>query len=210
MRNQSILEQRGVVTFPEFVGTRVYMLAMQDGKVPAGMEVWQHTVDQMLDGIPAPLAYLMIDQKVLQPGETHRRPGLHMDGYWDAGCRGHDSRPPEHRGISAHGGTAPAGPQHRPSPRHTGWETCDFSTPEATLLASSYGASRALTGEWEGKPGQGGDCSHIDTDGMGHWYLKPGACWAGNVAMLHASLPVSQSVARTLVRITVPGWSPSA
>lgn len=186
--NQSILQARGTVGFPQFTSERVYMRAFNPSSpLPLELSRWQPTIDAMMEGIDAEVAYLTLDQKKLIAGQTHRRAGIHIDGYWNPKLHAH----------SSHGGG-----------RHTGWESCDFSTREATLLASDYGACQAWTGTWQGNPEAGGDCSHIDTSDMGSWFLTPGKCWAGNITMLHASMPVSHDVARTLVRITVPGWSP--
>lgn len=216
--NQSIVQPRGLVTFPAFMAEKVYMQAFNPNKaLPWPLERWQATVDQMLEGIDADLAYLMIDQKELVAGDPHRRPGLHIDGYWNAAGRKHQGG---HRGISAHGGNyPPPQPTHQGIPGHNsmkaaGWETTpswatvDLSQPEATILASNVTASRAFIGKYRGKPGEGGDCSHVETRHLGEIQLSKGICWAGNVGMLHESLPVESDCRRTLVRITVPGWSP--
>lgn len=218
--NQSIVQPRGLVTFPAFMAEKVYMQAFNPNKaLPWPLERWQATVDQMLEGIDVDLAYLMIDQKELVVGDPHRRPGLHIDGYWCAADRRHGGGG-SHVGISAHGSTPPpAQPGHGGGGRHTGlkasgwqtpspWATVDLSQPEATILATNVTASRAFIGKYRGKPGEGGDCSHVETRHLGEIQLSKGICWAGNVAMLHESLPVESDCRRTLVRITVPGWSP--
>jgi hypothetical protein len=80
--------------------------------------------------------------------------------------------------------------------------------PEAIILASDVQACRAYEGEYDGIPSHGGDCSHIDTRGMRETFMRSGVAYAGNVCMLHESLPIAQDCLRTVVRLNVPGWSP--
>ena len=193
--NVSRIEQRGPVPFPPFTGERHYMrpFTKRDG-LPADLAHWQPTVDAMLDGVDAPgPIYIMIHQKDISPGTSHRRPGLHIDGYWIPS-------------IQAHGGG-----QHVAGPgawdNDNKWKHCNFATPEALVLASDVAASRAYAGPWQGAPGKGGDCAHIDTAGLLPVVLQAGVAYVGNVTMLHESLPVMQPTRRTLVRLNVPGWS---
>lgn len=187
--HQSIVQARGPVTFPAFLVERIYMREFRrDSGLPADLQRWQQTVDAMLDGIDTdgPI-YLMVDQNIVGAGQAHRRPGLHVDGYWSAG-RGHQG--------------------HRGAWNGDGWVTCDFATPEATILASNIGASRALVGQFQGDPREDGDCSHLDISGLTEVALQADRVYAGNVTMLHESLPVHVTCMRTLVRLTVPGWEP--
>lgn len=216
--HQSIVQARGHVTFPAFLVERIYMREFRlDIGLPADLQRWQPTVDAMLDGVDTdgPI-YLMIDQGIVKAGTTQRRPGLHVDGYWIAADRAHGG----HR-LSAHGGIPGHNSRPAPTPHHRGislsgawddgggrWNDCDFSTPEATILASNITASRALVGQFQGSPREGGDCSHLDISGLTEVALQADRVYAGNVTMLHESLPVHVTCMRTLVRLTVPGWEP--
>ena len=107
MNYPSIIQSRGAVTFPEFTGERVYMVpfTIKDG-LPTELKRWQPTVDAMMDGIDMPgVGYLMVDQSIALPGHAQRRPGLHIDGYWNPG-------------LSAHGSGGL--PNHNPAPEPTG------------------------------------------------------------------------------------------
>jgi hypothetical protein len=176
---QSIVEQRNTVTFPAFIGERVYMqpFLKKDGLPEALRQRWQATIDAMLEGVETdkPI-YLMIDQQRVTVGSYHRRPGLHIDGYWNPGV-GH----------------------------HTGHIHTNFLK-EGLILASSVQACRAFIGEYHELPGDGGDCSHVDTSKMEEIIFKENNVYAGNVGLLHESLPVKQDCFRTLVRLNVPGW----
>lgn len=185
---QSIIQQRSAVSFPAFTGERVYMreFTKADG-LPEDLRRWQPTVDAMLDGIDvAGPVYIMIDQKLVRAGQPQRRPGVHIDGYWNPA-------------IQAHGGPEPG---HSHFPRNDGWPV------EAILLASNVQASRAFEGEYDCRIAAGGDCSHLDVSALRAVPLTANVCHAGNVTMLHESLPVEQDALRTLVRLNVPGWEP--
>ena len=192
MQHLSYVEQRGKVNFPEFTGERVYMKEFYKEKgLPSELSRWQNTVDSMLEGVETdgPI-YLMIDQGVVKGGTSQRRGGLHVDGYWNPR-------------ISAHGGNT-----HIGSWKTGGWVNCDFKDKEALILASSLTAARGYQGIWEGSCGEGGDCSHINTSNLKEVVMHAGNIYAGNVTMLHESLPVAEDCIRTLVRLNVPGWSP--
>lgn len=194
MNLQSIVQQRGNVQFPAFLAERVYMREFRKGSLPADLGRWQPTIDAMLDGIDidGPI-YLMIDQSVVQAGAAQRRPGVHIDGYWIPGLQAHG-------GGGSHAGRWDSSPT---------WKHCSFDQPEALILASSITASRAFSGEYSGQPGDGGDFSHLDLTGLEERTLLAGRIYAGNVTMLHESLPVVTNCQRTLVRLSVPGWEVS-
>ncbi len=192
---QSIVQERGKVTFPKWTGERVYMRRFLKAEgLPSDLKRWQPTVDAMLDDVNAdgPI-YLMIDQGRIQAGATHRRPGVHIDGNWmpDLMCHG-----------NPHPGHHPR-PSPSPSP-HVWWGEL---AEEALLLASDVSASAAYAGEFRGVPRDGGDCGHIDLHGLRRVRMEAGRTYAGNVSALHESLPVARDCIRTLVRLNVPGWS---
>ena len=224
---QSIVQERGSIQFPEFTGERVYMLPFRQSEgLPPELARWQPSVDSMLSGISTDRdIFLMIDQSQVRAGSPQRRPGLHVDGYWHLAYSCHDT--------SGHAGNEPKDPEpipgewripgdsgrwkmtggkhgggHRGSIDGDGWTRCDFTAPEAIMLASSITAARAFSGEFSGSIGEGGDCSTIKPDGMRKVVLRCGMVYAGNVAMLHESLPVTEDCYRTLIRLNVPGWTP--
>jgi len=183
----SVVKQGGRVEFPAFIGERVYMqeFRKKDG-LPVALKRWQKTVDSMLNEVDSdgPI-YLMVDQAFVKAGATHRRAGLHIDGHWITG-------------IQAHG--SPGRPGHRHV--HNG------SGKEALILASDVIGCRAFDGQFHGEIYDGGDCSHIKIDGLREILMLPNHVYAGNVGMLHESLPVIADCQRTVVRLNVPGWHP--
>jgi hypothetical protein len=84
----STIERRRQVAFPAFTGERVYMEPIYNAKLPARLARWAITVDCMLAGLVPRVMYLMVDQQALVGGQFHRRPGIHVDGYWGADHKG--------------------------------------------------------------------------------------------------------------------------
>lgn len=206
---ESLIQQRGPVSLPEVRGERIYMLPFtRSAGLPESASRWQATVDEMLDGIPdtGGPAYLMVDESFVQAGSPHRRPGVHIDGYWQPGGRwGHRA--------SAHGPgrhTPSPGPSHRPwqpghKPLGASWETSPFETPEAIIMASSIEGACGYAGTYAGPVGDMGDCSGLDLSGLKRVPFPAHKAIACNVTGLHESLPLAQSGWRQLVRLNVPG-----
>lgn len=185
----SIVQQRGNLSFPEFTGERVYMRPFfKKQGLPLDLLRWQPTIDSMLEGIDTegPI-YLMVDQAPVKASDTHRRPGVHIDGNWVPSLLGHKT----HVIPGSHG------------------HITEYMYDEAIILASDVSACVAYHGAWEGHVGKGGDCSHIDLTGLKSVQLERNQVYAGNVWMLHESVPVQADCRRTVVRLNVPGWSPN-
>ncbi|KQP37587.1 hypothetical protein [Pseudorhodoferax sp. Leaf274] len=223
MLKQSTIQQRGAVTFPEFTGERVYMLPFRKAEgLPFDLARWQPTVDAMLDGIDvASPIYLMIDQGVVQPGATHRRPGVHIDGYWrpeiaahgqPAPRPGHGHQPPEPwrpHVFTSSWDHQPPGPTWVYAGSH-GQHVTSRRQREAIILASSVQGGAAWVGQYDGEPGEGGDFSHLDLASLAEVPMGAGFVWAGDaMTTLHASVPLARATPRTLVRLNVPGWVPT-
>jgi len=206
---KSLLKEIGPVTFPENTGERVYMLPFtrREG-LPAHLSRWQLTIDAMLQGVETdgPI-YLMIDQGIVKAGSPHRRGGAHIDGNWNPGVSAHGSGG-GHGPRPGHG-PSPGLPGHKPGGLHGSlggsWDSHNFA-PEALILASDVTASCGYLGEIDGNPKEGGDCSHLDLSTAHRVPLLAGRSYAGNVTMVHESLPLLRDCQRTLVRLNVPGF----
>ncbi len=225
MALSSIVQERGHVTFPTFHGERVYMLPFRkaDG-LPPHLSRWQPTVDAMLEGVDvAGPIYLMIDQSNVAPGAAHRRPGVHIDGYWVPALSAHDatgghgSGPPAQGGHSSscRHGSVPTSGGHGSHGSHGGsrsmsggtWHPgATYDQAEGIILASDVQGCRAYAGSFNGVPASGGDCAHVDLSGLEVVDCRPHRVYAGNVTMLHESLPIESGALRSLVRLNVPGW----
>jgi len=247
MKRKSIVQSRGTVTFPQHTGERVYMTPFfKRLGLPDELRRWQPTVDAMLEGVDtAGPIYLMVDQALVRVGNPHRRPGVHIDGYWipalhahgnfgghgfGGGGGGHGFGGGSGGGSGRHGfgggggGGGGGGNEHvkitivppeTPKPKEQDPRDIPSSLPdimfadEGLILASSVIGCQAYDGIWQGDPGEGGDCSHIDLSGLSPVLMLPGQVYAGTVDMLHESLPLETDCLRTVVRLNVPGWSPA-
>lgn len=186
----SIVQERGNVHFPRFAEERIYMRKFfKRNGLPRDLSRWQATVSEMLDGIETdkPI-YLMVDQARVRAGTLHRRPGLHIDGYWSETLQTH--------------------PAPGPHPGHA--TKIKDNSEEALILASDIVGCRGFVGKNDCVPGIGGDCSHISTCELKPILMQARKVYAGNVSMLHESIPVAENCLRTVVRLNVPGWSPRA
>lgn len=225
MTIDSLVQRRGTVDFPEHTGERRYMVPFFQGSgLPAGLARWRETVEAMLDGIVTDReVYLMVDQSYVDPATTQRRPGAHVDGWWQPallrhGHGGHhlapgshviDPRPPGHR-------TTPWNPGHRATPQRPDGghglvrsivpaRNGEFvESDQLILLASDVTASRGWAGSAPSEPEDGGDCTHIDVTRLEEIVFTSGRCWAGNAHMLHESTPLAAGGLRTPVRLNVP------
>lgn len=80
------------VTLPVFKGVRVMMMPFHthdvEDSVPEDLFRWVPTIERMCEYAPAGVGYLTIDESLVRAGETHRRPGLHVDGIGPDGRAG--------------------------------------------------------------------------------------------------------------------------
>lgn len=159
--------------------------------VPAG---FHRTVTEMVSGLPFKrgIAYLTVDGREVEKGSTHRRGGKHIDGNyipevcgWGSGGNGWKV---------GEGGRTLTSEHHRQS-----YE----SETGGMLIASTYPACKGWIGNFKGKAKEGGDCSHISELNDG-FIMKPNTVYYGNSQFLHESLPIDQTVHRTIIRVTLP------
>ena len=190
MKRQSIVKTFGDLELPSPKMRRVYMERVTKDK---GAGEYQGVVAEILDRLGHNgHAFMMIDEKPIKAGEIHRRPGLHIDGYWVGNRHGGHRRRPvveNSSGWSNGGGT---------------WNSSTFKEPEALVLLSSMQGAVAYEGEWEGYIGEGGDCSSVNVSGLTKRILEAGKVYAGNVTMLHESIPVLRDGIRSLLRLSIP------
>lgn len=193
----SNVKKLNTVTFPEYTGERVYMEKFyKEQGLPKSLSRWQPTVDQMLENIDTdkPI-FIMIDQSVVQPNTSQRRPGPHIDGYWVEELQDHSGSSGGHK---FHLGSWDV----NTSP----WQHVNFDTPESIILASDVSACRGFLGTWEGSVGEGGDLSHINLHELETIQLEANISYLGNVSFIHESLPLTQKTERTLVRLNLQGY----
>ncbi|MEL7339988.1 MAG: hypothetical protein AAGM67_05830, partial [Bacteroidota bacterium] len=131
----------GKVSFPAFGGKRIMMMPFEfhdvQGSLPDSLAEWKPVISQLIESVGEPLegvGYLTLDEAEVQGGETHRRPGLHVDGIGEDGKRGVWGG-----GGGGGGGYAKVG----------------------MILAASHTGCVAYDQTFEGMAGPNGDCEHL-------------------------------------------------
>lgn len=85
--HESKIEDFGTVEFPAFSGVRVMMMPflMQGPRnsLPDSLGMYRDAVASIcsMATVKEGVGYLTIDEALVRAGETHRRPGLHVDGF---------------------------------------------------------------------------------------------------------------------------------
>jgi hypothetical protein len=184
----------GTVMLPEFSGLRIMMMPLvigQKSSLPDYLDPWHSAIDHLwmwsfyqfgTDRDYGKVGYLTIDEKIVQPGQTHRRPGLHVDGIYQGKA-------------GAWGGGGGGGWSGRES---------------GAITVSSHIGCRAWMGDFDGWPGLEGECDHLVSQchpenavtfeaGVAYWF--DGLC-------VHESIVQSQPVARQFVRLSLPSSAP--
>lgn len=181
----SHLEDFGPVDLPPFTGVRVMMQPFDLARVVEtlpNLPQWVRAVEQMRDltGVRGGVAYLTIDEAEVAAGDTHRRPGLHVDGV------GPDGKP----GAWGGGGGS--------------WSACGM------VLVASHVGCRAWRGAVDGEPGADGCCAHLadllrPEDAV---ELAPSRAWACGPLTVHESIPMARATRRQVARLSLPSSAP--
>lgn len=192
----SKVKMLGAFNLPAFAGDQLYMHPIDIGgnwNLPASLARWVPYIQRMLDMAPTikGRAFVTIDQKEVKQGHSQRRPGPHVDGNfifdwgggggWLTGENGRILEPADHR--------------------------LQYCSPRGgMLIASDFEACRAWRGRFDGEPGQGGNCEHMQDqiNRAEAVNLQRNTAYWMNSTGIHESLPVYRTVQRSLLRITLP------
>ena len=134
-------------------------------------------------------AFFTIHGKILKANQTLRRGAPHTDGNY------------EPINMSFGGGgwkIGENGPSINTNLHHRQYNVNNGGI----VIASNHPACLGWVGEFEGLPGVGGDCRHVDLD-QG-FMLQPDSVYYGNNHFIHESLPVDIDVHRVFSRVTMP------
>jgi hypothetical protein len=152
------------------------------------------------------VVYLTVDQKVVEAGKTHRRPGLHVDGYphtiadqtYGNAERGYDGRPGIWAGH-AHGGTWGGGGGWGGGSKNLYWHDGT-----GLLTVSSVEGCRAWNQNFPGEPKVEGDCEHLREHCKEAVVLEANSLYWMSPGCVHESMPVAADIQRTFVRLSLP------
>lgn len=138
------------------------------------------------------MAFFTIHGKTLGCNEYQRRPAPHTDGNY---CK-------VQKGWGQGGGNGWKIGENGPA-IDTKFHDDHYNTPNGgIILASSVSACNGWEGEFDGLPGVGGDCRHIELNEPTK--LDANRVYYGNNHFIHESLPMPEFVHRVFARITLP------
>lgn len=173
------------ISLPEYQGRQYYMhtFDLAHPEMTEGYEDYLDPVTQLCAAANAVngLAHMTVDEKVIQPGMSQRRPGPHVDGcfYPDLEAWGH-------------------GP---------GWNHYCNNVPiprMAVIVASDVPGCRAWKGVFDGRPTDCGDLSHISSQ-LGEGEVLPAnAGYLLSPDCVHESMIFDSPTQRTFLRIALP------
>lgn len=183
---ESKIEKKGAVQFPEFTGTRIMMMPfhLHDPEVslPDSLSWWRKSLTEILSlhSTGEGIGYLTLDEAEVPAGETHRRPGLHVDGIGPHGTRGAWSPA---KWASKNGGM---------------------------LVAASHVGCRGWDQHFEGHAGSNGDCAHLTSlcRKEAEIIMEAGSVYWCNSLAVHEALPMPQITRRQFIRISMPSDAP--
>jgi len=181
---RSDVKDLGAFELPAYSGVRWMMMPfrLEDIKRTITKEDWHEALQRMVALAPVQegVGYLTIDEAEVKPKETHRRPGIHVDGVGATG------------GIGGYGGGGGG-----------------YGTGGMIVVASHTGC-RAWAGDFDARIGNDGDCSHMkgllrDEDAI---TLLGGRAYALNESCIHEAIPMIANTKRQFVRLSMPSNAP--
>ena len=147
------------IELPEWQGRQKYMQSFDPHNpvMAKGYEDYLDVARKLCDaaGVQSDVVHMTVDEKIVQPGMSQRRPGAHVDGCFmpEQGHWGHTPHPPR-PGLWAHYCN------HLPVERMS------------VIVAASLPGCIVYEGQFEGQPKNDGDLEHI-RDQFGEGRLLP-------------------------------------
>lgn len=175
------------VVLPTFKGRQKYMHTFDLAK-PVMAEGYDDYFEVVYDlcrkaGAFVGLAHMTVDEKIVERGQTQRRPGPHVDGCFV---------PAQNSWSHTPGG---------------GWKHgCNNVGTEIgrmpIIVASNIAACKCYPGIFEATPKDDGDLSHVELpDGE---LCAPNTGYLLSADCIHESLPMTETVERIFLRIALP------
>jgi hypothetical protein len=179
----------GDLEFPAFTGLRVMMLPVvidDADSVPPAYADWRAAFLRLSSFAiqhAGEVGYLTIDEAHVSAGETHRRPGLHVDGWYRGEAGGWGGGGSWGGGDTVGGGTG-------------------------MLVACSSDGARIWSGTFAGRPDPDGGCEHVRSQLGPAWEMVPGIAYWCSPLCLHEAVPAREAGPRTFVRLSLPSKAP--
>jgi len=172
----------GSVTLPMWQGRQKYMHTFDLAApiMPPGFEDYMTIVRQLTGNHTARLAHMTVDEKVIEPGMSQRKPDAHVDGCFMEDHWGHD------------------GP---------GWAHYCNRIPfdrMAVIVASDVPGCMVYPGEFDGTPRNDGDLEHIRDQLGGGELLCANRGYLLSPDCVHESMRFHIATRRIFLRIALP------
>ena len=187
MTLKSEYRRLGPITLPDWSGRQMYMHTFDPRKpvMAEGFENYETVVATLCRraGVIAGEVHMTVDEKVVQPGMSQRRPGAHLDGCY----------------MKEMNAWVLPGP---PSWAHY----CNNLPVErmSIIVASSVAGCSVYPGEFQGEPKNDGDLEHIRGQ-LGEGTLVPAnQGFLLSPDCVHESMIFHQPTQRTFLRIAIP------
>jgi hypothetical protein len=181
---ESNYRQLARIDFPEYKGRQIYMHSFNTGRpnMPEGFEDYLEPVMRLVSsaGLGAIDVHVTIDEKVVSPGMSQRRPGPHVDGCFTGSAWGH--------GGGGGGGRWNHNCNEIPALKRM-----------AIIVAASVSGCKAWAGTFFGDPQNDGDCSHI-VSGEGE-VLPANVGYLLSPDCIHESMVFPETTQRQFLRI---------
>ena len=189
----SSYQDLGKVVLPEWSGRQYYMHTFCPER-PVMAEGFEDYLDIVMGlvaaaGVKAGEAHMTVDEKVVQPQMSQRRPGAHVDGRFLAEQNHWTHNPP----------TGPGPPV---------WAHYCNNVPMdrmAVIVAASVSGCIVYPGKFTGEPKNDGDLEHI-RDQFGEAHLLPaGRAFLLSPDCVHESKVFTKPTKRSFLRIAYAG-----
>lgn len=200
---ESKIKEIGEIKFPKFSKADLYMYPIDLGAkkvvLPKNLTRFNKSINEMLKQSPikSGIAFVTIDARIVEKETTHRRGGPHVDGNFIFSWPGSDDE-------GGSGGWLTGVKGRILSPKNHKLQYCNKKG--GMLIAATHSACKAWIGKYKARPKQGGNCAHMkkQLNKLTNVLLKPNVVYLGNSTCIHESLPIENTIKRTLIRITLP------
>lgn len=180
MQFESKIINKGIVTFPNFSGTRImmmpFLLEAPEATLPEFATHYIKLLSEMItkNDIKEGIAYLTIDEAYVKKNTTHRRPGVHVDGIDENGLCG-------------------------------GWGGGGWGC-SGMLQSSTVMGCKGWNGTFNDFPLANGDCVNLleQLSSKEETYLIPNNLYQLNSMAVHESIPQTQDGNRQFIRLSNP------
>ncbi len=152
-------------------------------QMPIGFEDYESILKSLCKQINAfnGEAYMTVDEKIVEKGCFHRRPGPHVDGFWVKESHSHG----------------------QPKPPGSHIHKKNIARMPLILVSNEVGC-RVWSGLFDELPQSDGDLSHVKLKENKSEILEANRAYFLSGDCIHESLPMQETVKRSLLRITLP------